>query len=226
MRRLSGPDSDSPLSRPAGRRCHRAALAAAAVVLATGAAMLPIRSAVHAACPPSSWQPNPPAGWHTDPRTVTDGQTTAGSPTLTSAAQAQFTQYDKGRGVTGTNIPANTTIANVLSATSVKLSATASASGSGLSITIAGKAWQNPSTALVTTPDGNTTVYTSNGFSPTDPGSGWVGASSSSASAAGVDGYAEFNAYGSSAYPNGYTVIAGDSPAGSGGVYFPGPSQC
>lgn len=178
-----------------------------------------VSTSAHAACPASSWQPDPPAGWHTESRTISDGQTTSGSSTLTSPADAQFSTYDKGRGVSGPNIPANATIASVQSATSVTLSAKATGSGSGLSVTIAGKAWQNPSAAQATSPDGATVVYSHRAFDPANPsfGSGWLGVSSSSAAAAGVDGYAEIN-FGTAQYPAGYLVVGGESPVGSGAV--------
>lgn len=168
------------------------------------------------ACPASQWQPQP-AGWHTADRTITDGQTTAGSPTLTSQA-AQFNSYDEGQAVTGPNIPADTTIMQVQSPTEATLSANVTATGSQQSITIAGDGeWHNPSTALYTTPDGSTVVYQG----PVQIGSGrqyWYGVHSSAAGGAGIDGYVEFNGYGNSDHPGGYPVVAGDTPVGSGGV--------
>jgi hypothetical protein len=67
-------------------------------------------------------------------RTVTDGATTSGSSTITSATGA-FTTADWGKLVTGTGIPANTTIVAIVSSTSVKLSANATATGASVSLT-------------------------------------------------------------------------------------------
>jgi hypothetical protein len=68
-------------------------------------------------------------------RTVTDGATTTGSATLTSATAA-FTADDIGAGVSGTGIPTNTTIIAVNSATSVTMSANATATATAVSVTI------------------------------------------------------------------------------------------
>jgi hypothetical protein len=68
-------------------------------------------------------------------RTVTDGDTTSGSKTVTSATAA-FTKTDVGAPITGTGIAAATTIASVESATSITLSANATATGTGISLTI------------------------------------------------------------------------------------------
>jgi hypothetical protein len=69
-------------------------------------------------------------------RTFTDGATTNASATLTSAAGAAFVGADVGRPVSGTGIPAGTTIIQWLSATSVTMSANATATGSALSVTL------------------------------------------------------------------------------------------
>lgn len=68
-------------------------------------------------------------------RTVTDGVTTNSSTTVTSATAA-FTIADIGRTITGTNIPALATIVTVGSATSVTISAAATGSGTGITLTI------------------------------------------------------------------------------------------
>ncbi len=68
-------------------------------------------------------------------RTPTDGVTTNLSAVVTSAT-AFFNQSDIGASITGTGIPANTTIVSVQSATSATMSAAATATGSGLSIVI------------------------------------------------------------------------------------------
>jgi hypothetical protein len=68
-------------------------------------------------------------------RTPTDGATTNLSTTVTSAT-ALFNQSDVGATITGTGIPASTTIVSVQSATSATMSAAATATGSSLSIVI------------------------------------------------------------------------------------------
>lgn len=68
-------------------------------------------------------------------RTVTDGVTTSSDATVTSAT-AIFTADDVGANISGTGIPAGTTILSRNSATSIELSANATASGSGVTLTI------------------------------------------------------------------------------------------
>jgi len=70
-------------------------------------------------------------------RTVTDGVTTNASATLTSATAA-FTSQDVGNPITGTNIQAATTISSVSNSTTVTLSKTATASGSGITFKVYG----------------------------------------------------------------------------------------
>jgi hypothetical protein len=76
-------------------------------------------------------------------RSVTDGVTTSGSPTFTSATAA-FAASDVGAPISATGIPAATTISAVNSATSVTLSANATATGSTLATTI-GQPYATPS---------------------------------------------------------------------------------
>jgi phage-related baseplate assembly protein len=64
-----------------------------------------------------------------------DGVSTSASPTFTSAS-AKFAQTDVGLTITGTNIPAGTTILSVQSATSITLSQNATSAGSALAFTI------------------------------------------------------------------------------------------
>lgn len=64
-------------------------------------------------------------------RTFSDAALTAGSPTIGSTATAQFNSADIGRAISGTGIPAGTTIAAVTSATSATLSVPATATASG-----------------------------------------------------------------------------------------------
>lgn len=68
-------------------------------------------------------------------RVVADGVTTLNSTTVTSATGA-FTQDDAGKTISGTGIPASTTIQSVVNSTTVILSAAATATGSSISITI------------------------------------------------------------------------------------------
>lgn len=68
-------------------------------------------------------------------RSVTDGVTTNASAAITSAT-AVFDESDVGKPITGTNIPASTTIASVTSATAATLSANATGSGTGITFTI------------------------------------------------------------------------------------------
>lgn len=69
-------------------------------------------------------------------RTVTDGVTTAGSATVTSAT-ANFKAADVGNGLSGGDLPDGATIATVTSATSVTLACTGCAPGSFTAVTSA-----------------------------------------------------------------------------------------
>lgn len=68
-------------------------------------------------------------------RIVTDGATTTGSPNVTSATAA-FTGADVGKAIAATGIPAAATILSITSATTVVISANATATGSALALTI------------------------------------------------------------------------------------------
>ncbi len=68
-------------------------------------------------------------------RTVTDGVTTNASTTVTSATAA-FAAKDVGKSLSGTGIPAGATVASVTNATTIVMSAAATAAGTGVSITI------------------------------------------------------------------------------------------
>ena len=70
--------------------------------------------------------------------TFGDGVSTNASATYTSASAA-FVGSDAGQPIVGTNIPAGTTIASVTNATTVVLSANATASGTGLAFVIYGR---------------------------------------------------------------------------------------
>lgn len=67
-------------------------------------------------------------------RTVADGVTN--STTLVTSATAAFDASDVGAPISGTGIPAATTIAAVVSATNITLSQAATSSGSGVALTI------------------------------------------------------------------------------------------
>lgn len=71
-------------------------------------------------------------------RSVSDGVTTNGDATVTSSTAA-FTDADVGLTVSGTGVPAGATIASINSATSIELSAAATADGSSIALVI-GKA--------------------------------------------------------------------------------------
>jgi len=68
-------------------------------------------------------------------RGVSDGIIISGSPTLTSVT-AGFTSADVGKALIGTGIPSGTTIQSYANATTVVMSANASASTSGTAVTI------------------------------------------------------------------------------------------
>ncbi len=70
-------------------------------------------------------------------RSFTDGVTVSGTPALTSAT-AMFSSTDQNKVITGAGIPAGTWISSVTSPTAVVLSAAATASASGVSVTIHG----------------------------------------------------------------------------------------
>lgn len=74
-----------------------------------------------------------------NPRAVADAVTTISTPTVTSATAA-FDARDLGQTVVGTGIPAGATIIRIDSPTQVTISANATASGSGVSITMGGPA--------------------------------------------------------------------------------------
>jgi hypothetical protein len=71
------------------------------------------------------------------PRTVTDAVTVNGDATVTSAT-ALFRAEDVGKAITGSGIPAGATIASFTSSTSVELSTPATASATGVAVSIAG----------------------------------------------------------------------------------------
>lgn len=65
-----------------------------------------------------------------------DGVTTSGSPTLTSASHGGFTSALVGKSISGAGIPNGTTISAVGSATSLTMSANATATATGVRVTI------------------------------------------------------------------------------------------
>jgi|GEM_PF-3539294 len=108
-------------------------------------------------------------------RTITDGVTVNGSPTLTSAT-AVFTTADVGNPITGTNIPASTTISAYTSATSVTLSNNATASGSPVTFKVYGDGNRTVMDAVTTS--GSATLTSSTAyFTSADVGKAVVGSS-------------------------------------------------
>lgn len=73
-----------------------------------------------------------------DSQVVTDAATTNADATLTSATAA-FTSDDVGKSITGAGIPAATTILSVTNATTIEMSAAATATAAGVSVTIVGR---------------------------------------------------------------------------------------
>ena len=79
--------------------------------------------------------------------TFADGGTTNASTTFTSTAAVFNTATDAGKRITGTNIPAGATISSVTSATTVVLSAAATATGSGVTFTVENRFFLQPAVA-------------------------------------------------------------------------------
>lgn len=73
--------------------------------------------------------------WGNSERTVADGVTVSGDATLESAL-ANFTQDDVGKRVSGTGIPAGTTIISVTDDDTVEMSANATASATGVTLIV------------------------------------------------------------------------------------------
>jgi hypothetical protein len=108
-------------------------------------------------------------------RTVTDGVTTNGSAVLTSLTAA-FTTTDVGNPITGTNIPASTTILSRSSATSVTLSKNATASGNNLTFKVYGDGNRTVTDAATTSASATITSATAY-FTAADIGKPIVGTS-------------------------------------------------
>lgn len=70
--------------------------------------------------------------------TFTDGATTNGSPVITSSSQANFQPSDIGRQVSGSGIPASSYVVKYDSSTQVELNDNASATATGVSVTLSG----------------------------------------------------------------------------------------
>jgi hypothetical protein len=107
-------------------------------------------------------------------RTVTDGVTVSGSPTLTSTKEAAFTPADVGNPITGTNIPASTTISAYTSATSVTLSNNATASGNPVTFKVYGDGNRSVTDAVTTSGSATITSATAY-FTAADVGKPVVG---------------------------------------------------
>jgi prepilin-type N-terminal cleavage/methylation domain-containing protein len=88
-------------------------------------------------------------------RTITDGVTTSGSTTLTSAT-AYFTSVDVGKAIVGASLNALTTISSVTNSTTVVLSSAANATVTSSTVTIGG-------TVVVYNVSGKTITRTENG---------------------------------------------------------------
>lgn len=95
-------------------------------------------------------------------RTVTDGVTN--TTTTVTSATAAFNAADVGRAVTGTDIPAATTIASVTNATTIVLSQAATGSHSGNTLTIGTVGVQVHAGAVKNTVDGQPKSYTLTDF--------------------------------------------------------------
>lgn len=99
-------------------------------------------------------------------RTAADGATTNASTTLT--ATLDFTDDDKGRYITGIGIPVGTYIAGVTNATTVTLSQAATATATGLSVTLYVPSTQHRTAGFVpqvqTHPGSGTTVTVLHGL--------------------------------------------------------------
>lgn len=76
---------------------------------------------------------NSPCG--TDP-IFTDGRSTSGSTTFTSASAHFDPNTDRGQPISGTNIPSGTSVSSVVNATTIILSNAATATGTGLTFTL------------------------------------------------------------------------------------------
>jgi hypothetical protein len=89
----------------------------------------------------------------TGPASVANGVTTNTSTTVTSAT-ARFNESDIGITISGTGIPANTTIASVTNSTTAVLSAAATADGTGITFTLGRPAlpWPEMGRSLVLNP--------------------------------------------------------------------------
>lgn len=106
-------------------------------------------------------------------REVTDGATTSGDATVTSAT-ALFTQVDVGKPISGTGIPLGATILSVTSATSIEISANATATAAGVTLVI-GRSGRRVADGV--TADGSTTVTSATAeFTEVDEGRSIEGA--------------------------------------------------
>lgn len=107
--------------------------------------------------------------WDTSTRSVSDGQTTTSSATITSATIA-FTSADVGQHITGSGIPALTTIASVTNSTTAVMSANITGSGaSGVTfvLTTPVRRWFGTLTANKTVNAGDTVTFATSSISIT-----------------------------------------------------------
>jgi hypothetical protein len=96
-------------------------------------------------------------------RSVNDGVTTSGSTTVTSATAA-FVAGDVGKSISATGIPTGAVISTRTSATAVVISSAATATGSGLTLTVGPPQWHVGNVLNSTTSGGQPTAHTLTDF--------------------------------------------------------------
>ncbi len=94
-------------------------------------------------------------------RKVTNGATTNGSKTVTSASGAFTSAKDVGRKVTGSGIPSTTVISTVTSTTTIKISKTATATATGVTLTFGDLSTQQRYVTVCGLTTGGTALSTS-----------------------------------------------------------------
>ena len=106
----------------------------------------------------------------TRPFAVSDGVTTSGSTTVTSASAGFSTACDANKAISGTGIPAGTYIKTVTNSTTITISAKATATGTGVSLTESPSATEVIGLPSVTAPangDAVSTIGTTLTLNPT-----------------------------------------------------------
>lgn len=104
--------------------------------------------------------------WDAATRSVSDGVTNSTSTTVTSAS-ANFTSADVGQKISGSGIPSNTTIASVTNSTTAVMSAAATASATGVALTIVTpvRRWFGTLTSNKVVNSGDTVTFSSSSIS-------------------------------------------------------------